>query len=42
MRDTQKFVNTLRSVGELAEIDVPVETDLELAEIHRRVIAACQ
>jgi UbiD family decarboxylase len=40
MRDTQTFVNTLRSVGELAEIEVPVSTELELAEIHRRVIAA--
>jgi UbiD family decarboxylase len=30
----------LRAAGQLVEIDAPVERDLEVAEVHRRVIAA--
>ena len=40
VRDTQSFVNLLRAEGDLVEITAPVDPDLELAEIHRRVIAA--
>lgn len=40
MRDIQTFVGALRREGKLVEVDVPVATDLEVAEIHRRVIAA--
>ncbi len=34
------FLERLRSSGELAEVEAPVSTELEVAEIHRRVIAA--
>jgi UbiD family decarboxylase len=34
------FINALRREGELVEIDAPVDSDQEVAEIHRRVIAA--
>jgi UbiD family decarboxylase len=37
--DLRTFLEGLRRAGELAEIDVEVDPDLELAEIHRRVIA---
>lgn len=40
VRDIPTFVELLRQRGELAIIDAPVDPDLELAEIHRRVIAA--
>jgi len=39
-RDLATFVATLRDAGELVEIDRPVDAHLEVAEIHRRVIAA--
>jgi UbiD family decarboxylase len=38
--DLRTFLDDLRRAGELAEIDAEVDPDLELAEIHRRVIAA--
>ncbi len=38
--DTQAFVAALRREGELIEIDAEVDPNLELAEVHRRVIAA--
>ena len=34
------FLDRLRSAGELVEIETEVDADLEVAEIHRRVIAA--
>ncbi|SVE37369.1 uncharacterized protein METZ01_LOCUS490223, partial [marine metagenome] len=34
------FLEALRREGELVEVDTPVSADLEIAEIHRRVIAA--
>lgn len=38
--DLRTFVNRLRADGDLAVIDAPVDPCLEVAEIHRRVIAA--
>jgi len=38
--DLREFLTALRRRGDLAEIEVPVEAHLEIAEIHRRVIAA--
>jgi len=38
--DVQSFMELLRREGDLVEIDAEVDTDLEIAEIHRRVIAA--
>ena len=38
--DLRAFVQRLRRDGDLAEIAVPVERSLEVAEIHRRVVAA--
>ncbi len=38
--DLQTFVDLLRREGELVAIDVPCDPHLEIAEIHRRVIAA--
>ncbi|MCA9568860.1 MAG: UbiD family decarboxylase, partial [Myxococcales bacterium] len=38
--DIQSFVDVLRREGELVEIDAPVDPCLEIAEVHRRVIAA--
>jgi 4-hydroxybenzoate decarboxylase subunit C len=38
--DLRTFLDALRRRGELAEVSVPVDARLELAEIHRRVIAA--
>ena len=40
IRDLQSFVDVLRQEGELVEIDTVCDTHLEIAEIHRRVIAA--
>ena len=33
------YISLLQSEREIVEIDVPVSADLEIAEIHRRVIA---
>ena len=38
-RDLREFLGRLRREGELKEVGVPVDPRLELAEIHRRVIA---
>lgn len=38
--DVQSFVEVLRRENDLVEIEAEVDTDLEIAEIHRRVIAA--
>lgn len=38
--DLRAFLDRLRTNGELVEVNAPVDPDLELAEIHRRVIAA--
>jgi UbiD family decarboxylase len=38
--DLRTFLDRLRSTGDLVEVDVPVDANLEVAEIHRRVIAA--
>ncbi len=40
VRDIASFVDLLRRNGELVEIDAEVDPHLELAEVHRRVIAA--
>jgi UbiD family decarboxylase len=40
VRDIPTFLDLLVQRGELALIDAEVDPDLELAEIHRRVIAA--
>lgn len=40
VRDIRSFVDLLRARKDVAIIDAPVDPDLELAEIHRRVIAA--
>ena len=39
-RDLREFVDRLRAAGELVEVRAPVDAHLEVAEIHRRVIAA--
>lgn len=39
-RNLRQFLDTLREHRELVQIDAPVSSDLEVAEIHRRVIAA--
>ncbi len=38
--DLRSFIDRLREDGELCEVDVEVDPRLEVAEIHRRVIAA--
>lgn len=38
--DLRSFLDQLRSCGELVEVSAPIDPDLELAEVHRRVIAA--
>jgi len=38
-RDLREYLEALRREGELVEVDVPVDPYLEIAEIHRRVIA---
>jgi UbiD family decarboxylase len=38
--DLRRFVDALRNDGDLAVVDVEVDPRLELAEIHRRVIAS--
>jgi UbiD family decarboxylase len=40
VRNLREFLDLLRADGELVEVDVPVDADQEIAEIHRRVIAA--
>lgn len=40
VRDIPSFLDLLRTRRDLVEVEVEVDTDLELAEIHRRVIAA--
>jgi len=39
-RDLREYLTLLRREGELVEIEAEVSADLEVAEIHRRVIAA--
>ncbi|MAG55877.1 MAG: 4-hydroxybenzoate decarboxylase [Planctomycetes bacterium] len=39
-KNLRAFVDALRARGDLTEITAPVDPDLELPEIHRRVIAA--
>lgn len=38
--DLRAFLDRLRRDGDLAVVETPVDPDLEVAEIHRRVIAA--
>ena len=38
--DLRAFIDRLRRDDDLAVVDVPVDARLEVAEIHRRVIAA--
>lgn len=38
--DLRALLDLLRWHGELVEIEAPVDADLEIAEVHRRVIAA--
>ena len=40
MRNLPAFLSALRREGELVEIEAVVDPDLELAEIHRRVVAS--
>lgn len=40
VRSVSEFLGILRREGALVEIDAPVDPNLEIAEIHRRVIAA--
>ena len=39
-RNLGQFLELLRAEGELVEVDASVSPDLEIAEVHRRVIAA--
>ncbi len=38
--DLHQYLDVLRREGELVEVEVPVDPDQEIAEIHRRAIAA--
>jgi UbiD family decarboxylase len=40
VRNLKAFLDLLRREGDLVEVDAPVDPYLEIAEIHRRVIAA--
>lgn len=40
VRDIPQFMDILRREGELVEIDAEIDPNLEIAEVHRRVIAA--
>ncbi|MFH1566496.1 MAG: UbiD family decarboxylase [Gemmatimonadota bacterium] len=40
MIDLRQYLQLLRREGELVEVAAPVDPDLELAEVHRRVVAA--
>src|ERR1043166_6937883 len=39
-RDLRSFLDALRARGELITVEAEVDPDLEIAEIHRRVISA--
>ncbi len=39
MRNLREYLDLLQREGDLATIEAPVDSDLEIAEIHRRVIA---
>ncbi len=39
-RDLRAFLDLLRAAGELVTVEAEVDPELELAEVHRRVIAA--
>ncbi|NRA76237.1 MAG: UbiD family decarboxylase, partial [Planctomycetes bacterium] len=39
-RNLANYLEELRRAGDLVEVDAPVDPHLEVAEIHRRVIAA--
>lgn len=40
MRNLRDFISSLRDRGEVVEVEAPVNPNLEIAEIHRRVAAA--
>src|SRR4051812_34896528 len=40
MRDLRAFLDVLRREGELVEVEAEADPYLEIAEVHRRVIAA--
>jgi 4-hydroxybenzoate decarboxylase subunit C len=40
MNDLREFLAALRAEGDLVEVEAEVDADLEIPEIHRRVIAA--
>ena len=40
MHNLRQFLDCLRREGELVTVDAPVSSELEIAEIHRRVLAA--
>ena len=40
MNNLRQFLDSLHREGELVRVEAPVSSDLEIAEIHRRVIAA--
>ena len=40
MKSLHEYLSVLRREGELIEIEAPVDADLELAEIHRRIVAS--
>ena len=40
MRDLRALLDVLRREGELVEVEAEVNPHLEIAEVHRRVIAA--
>ncbi|MSR82720.1 MAG: UbiD family decarboxylase [Candidatus Latescibacteria bacterium] len=40
MKTLRDFLSLLQKEGELVEVDAPVSPDLELAEVHRRVVAS--
>ncbi|MEW6755725.1 MAG: UbiD family decarboxylase [Candidatus Latescibacterota bacterium] len=39
MENLRQYLDVLRREGELVAVDAPVDADLEIAEIHRRVVA---
>ena len=40
MNNLRQYINLLRKERQIVEINAPVSSDQELAEIHRRVVAA--
>ncbi|TDI13098.1 MAG: UbiD family decarboxylase [Acidobacteria bacterium] len=40
LTDLRQFLRLLRQEGELVEVSAPLDAHLELAEVHRRVVAA--